>query len=87
VSGVVAGDERVEDLADGGSFGVVEEGGGLEGEAKCFVVGEAGVVAEDEGVGRARQGDRQSPQCGEGRLGTAGFVLAELGDVDAGALG
>jgi hypothetical protein len=53
VSGAVAGDERIEDLADRGSFGVVEKGGGFEGEAERLVVGEAGGVAEDEGVGGA----------------------------------
>ena len=87
VSGAVAGDERVEDFANGGPLGVVEEGGGFEREAECLVVGEAGVVSEDEGVGGAREGHRQSPQCGEGRLGSAGFVLAQLGHVDPGALG
>jgi hypothetical protein len=87
VSGVVAGDERVEDFADRGALGVVEERGGFEGETECLVVGEAGVVAEDEGVSGAREGDGQSPQCGEGWFGSAGFVLAQLGDVDAGALG
>jgi hypothetical protein len=87
VSGVVAGDEGVEDLADGGPLGVVEEGSGFEGETQCLVLGETGVVAEDEGVGRARQGDGQSPQGGEGWLGAAGFVLAQLGDVDTGAQG
>lgn len=58
VSGAVASDERLEDFADGGPFGVVEECGGFEGESQCLVVGEAGVVSEDEGVGRARQSDR-----------------------------
>lgn len=53
VSGVVAGDDRVEDLGDGGPFGVVEEGGRFEREAQCLVIGEAGVVAEDEVVGGA----------------------------------
>ncbi|MCU1493588.1 MAG: hypothetical protein JWO62_1352 [Acidimicrobiaceae bacterium] len=76
VSGVVAGDEGVEDFAEGGPFGVVEKSGGLEGEAECLVVGESGVVAEDEGVGRAREGDREAPQGGQGRFGSAGFVLA-----------
>lgn len=76
MSGVVAGDEGVEDFADGGPFGVIEEGGGLEGESECLVVGESGVVAEDEGVGRARQGDGEAPQGGEGRFGSAGFVLS-----------
>ena len=87
VSGGVAGDERVEELAHGRPFGVVEECGGLEGETEGLVVGEPGVVPEDEGVGGARQGDGQSAQRREGRLGTAGFVLAQLGHVDAGTLG
>ena len=87
VSGVVAGDERVEELGHRGPFGVVEESGGLEGETERLVVGEPGVVAEDEGVGGARQGDGQSAQRREGRLGSAGFVLAQLGHVDAGTLG
>ena len=60
VSGVVAGNEGVEDFADGGPFGVVEEGGGFEGEPERLVVGEAVVVAEDKGVGRARESDREA---------------------------
>ena len=87
VSGAVAGDEGVEDFANGGPLGVVEEGGGFEREAECLVVGEAGVVSEDEGVGGAREGDREAPQGGQGRFGSAGLVLAQLGHVDAGALG
>lgn len=87
VSGAVAGDEGVDDFSDRGPFGVVEEGGGFERESEGLVVGEAGVVAEDEGVGRAREGDREAPQGGQGRFGSAGFVLTQLGHVDAGALG
>ena len=86
VSGVVARHERVEEFGHRRPFGAVEEGGGLEGESERLVVGEPGVVSEDEGVGGARQGDGQPAQRREGRLGTPGFVLAQLGHVDAGAL-
>lgn len=86
VSGAVAGDERVEELAHRRPLGVVEESGGLEGEPQGLVVGESGVVSKDKGVSGTGQGNGEPAQRREGRFGTAGFVLAQLGHVDAGAL-
>ena len=61
MSGTVAGDERVEDFADRGLLGGVEEPRGLESETQCLVVGQAGIIAEDKSIGGARKGNGQAP--------------------------
>jgi hypothetical protein len=87
VSGVVAGQVRVEEVADDDPLGLVQERCGLEGEAQGLLGRESGVGTEHEGVGAARERDRQTPQRRQRGLGAAGLVLAQLGDVHAGALG
>jgi hypothetical protein len=63
------------------AFGV-EVGGGFELEAEFFV-GLAFVVVEDEGVGGDGEGEGEVAEHVEGGRGGAGFVAADLGDVDA----
>jgi len=59
---------------------LVERG---EVEPQALVLGVAFVGVEDELVGGGREGDSEGPQDVEGGLVGAGFVAAQLGDVEA----
>ena len=58
-----------------------------EVHAQGVVGGAAFVLVEDEVVGGHGQGDGQGSQDVEGGLVGAGFVAAQLGDVDADGVG
>jgi len=85
--GLVAGQEGAEQGAHVGLFALVQEHGGLEGQAEGLVSGEALLVAEHQRVGAHRQGNSQAAQRPERGLGGARLVAAQLGDVDPGPLG
>ena len=60
---------------------------GFHAEAEVLCLWAALGVAEDEGVGGDGEGDGDGAENVEGGLVGAGFVAAELGDVDADAVG
>lgn len=79
-------EEGFDDVADGGSFVGVELAGGFEGEAEVGV-GAAFVVVEDQQVGGDVEGGGEAADDVEGGLGFAGFVAADLGDVELDGVG
>jgi len=68
-SSVVVRQESVEHGFDGRSLVVVEQDGGLEGQAQRIVVGESGITAKDQSVTTDRQGDGQFTHDAERRFG------------------
>jgi hypothetical protein len=84
LSGVVAEECAFDDVADGGLFVGVELGDGCEVVAEVW--GES-VVVVCEGVDACGEGGGEASEDVEGGLAGAGFVAAELGDVDAGGVG
>lgn len=83
----MAGEEGVEERTDDVALVLVEEVGGLEGEPEPLVLGQAGLIAEHEEVGRGRQGGGQLRDDPEGGLVRPGLVAAELAEMHPGALG
>jgi len=82
----VAQEHGFDEGADDGFFVGVEVLDGFEVEAK-IVGGAAFVGVEDELIGADGERDCESADDVEGGLGAAGFIAAELADVDAGAFG
>lgn len=83
---MVAEEEPFEDRLDVGAFVGFEPGDGFEREGK-LVVGAAFACVEYEAVGADVEGEGEVAEHVEGGRGGAGFVAADLGDVDSNAFG
>jgi DNA primase len=84
--GFVGEEEAFEDAFDGGFFVVGEALGGFELEFEV-VCGAAFVFVEEQLVGADGESESDPAEGVDVRLGFAGFVAAQEGDVDVGAVG
>lgn len=87
LAGVVAQECAFDEGADAGAFFGVELVERGEVQAQRLVLGAAFVGVEDEVVGGDGQSNGEGAQDVEGGLVGAGFVAAQLGDVDADGVG
>lgn len=84
---LVSGEETFQHDLHGPTFLGIEVDSRLEGKPECLIVGESGIIAEDQRVRAHREGDGQAPQDAERRFRRSRLVALELGDMDAGPLG
>ena len=84
--GFVGEEEAFEDAFDGLPLFVAEALGGLELEFE-LVCGAAFVFVEEQQVGADRESEGDPAEGVDVGLGSAGFIAAQEGDVDGGAVG
>jgi hypothetical protein len=79
-------EDAVDDLLEIGDLGVVQSADRLQAHAEALALRAALALVEEGGVAGDAETAREPEQGLEGRLGLAGPVAADLGDVNAGGI-